>query len=156
MGLGDELGNAEKLRHRLERPAHVILVQARDDHPFPLDRELIDGVDQLRIEKLPFVDADDLRSGVDGIQDLLCFPDKLGLHLHVAVADDVIFTESAVEQRLENLDSLFCDLCPAKTADEFFALSAEHTSADHLNPSQVASLMRKLLRHRRGRNYTAV
>ena len=82
--------------------------------------------------------------------------DELRLHLHFTVADDMVVTESAIQLWLEDLDSLTGDLRATQPADELFALSAEHTSADHFNPTQVVPLTRKLLRHRRGGNYTAV
>ena len=72
---------------------------------------------------------------------------KLGLDLHFAVTDDVIFGVTIVELRFEDLDTLSSDLCTSQTADEFFALAAEHASANNFDPAKVAALKLKLLCH---------
>ena len=57
--LGDVFGDREQLRHRLERLAEIILVEAGDDDALALVGERVADGRQLRVEELPFVDADD-------------------------------------------------------------------------------------------------
>ena len=59
--LGDVLGDRQQLRHRLERLAEIILVEAGDDHAHAARGQLGGDVRQLRIEELAFVDARPLR-----------------------------------------------------------------------------------------------
>ena len=58
--LGDVLGDRQQLRHRLERPAEVILIEPGDDHALAAIGERVARGRQVRVEELPFVDADDL------------------------------------------------------------------------------------------------
>src|SRR5690348_13777343 len=69
-GLGDVLRNREQLRHRLERLAEVILVQAGDDDALALIGERRADGWQLDIEELPLVDSDDLRFGPYSLEQL--------------------------------------------------------------------------------------
>jgi hypothetical protein len=152
----DVLGDREQLGNGIKGTATVILIQAGHDDALSHIREPIADNNQLEIEKLGLVNADDLRAAINQLRNLASSADKLRLHLHIAVADDVVIAESAIDGRFENLNALLCDLRPPQSTDELFTLSAEHTSADHFNPAQVVPLTRKLLRHRKGTNYTAV
>jgi hypothetical protein len=53
------------------------------------------------------------------------------------VRDDVPFAVAIVDERLENLDFLACDLGPTQAPDQFFALAAEHAAGNHFNPAVV-------------------
>ncbi len=63
--LGDVLGDRQQLRHRLERLAEIVLVEAGDDDALALIGERVADRRQLGIEELAFVDADDLGVGLD-------------------------------------------------------------------------------------------
>ena len=63
VGLGDVLGDRQQLRHRLERLAQVVLVEAGDDHPLAAVGQRVADRRQVLVEELPFVDADDLGVG---------------------------------------------------------------------------------------------
>jgi hypothetical protein len=46
----------------------------------------------------------------------------------------MVFAETIVYFRLEDLNALPGDLCAAKPAYEFFTLAAEHAAAYHFDP----------------------
>src|SRR5712692_2937175 len=51
------------------------------------------------------------------------------------MADDVVGDVAVVDPRLEDLDLLARDLGPADSADQLFALAAEHAAGDDLHPA---------------------
>src|SRR5262245_31407756 len=59
--LGDVFGDRQQLRHGLERPCEVILVQAGHDHPLAHAGQLLHHVHEALAQELALVDADDLR-----------------------------------------------------------------------------------------------
>ena len=63
------------------------------------------------------------------------------------MADDLIFTIPIIHAGLEDLNSLPRNLRAAQPAYEFFAFTAEHAAADHLDPTGIATLMVSLLAH---------
>src|SRR5438105_5079087 len=58
--LGDVFRDGQELRHRLERPAQIVLIEAGHDHALPAIRERVARRRQMQIEELPLVDADNL------------------------------------------------------------------------------------------------
>ena len=46
----------------------------------------------------------------------------------------MVLAEAIVENRLEDLHFLTCDLSAAQSADELLALPAEHAPGDHFDP----------------------
>jgi hypothetical protein len=63
------------------------------------------------------------------------------------MADDMVFAETIVYLRLEDLNTLSGDLCAAKPAYEFLAFAAEHAAANHFDPPQIHALMLQLFAH---------
>ena len=57
------------------------------------------------------------------------------------MTDDVVLTISIIYPGFEDLNTLACNLRPPESTNQFFALSAEHASADHFNPAQIAGLV---------------
>jgi len=152
----DVLGDRKQLWHGIKGASPVILIQAGHYDSLSHIREPIADANQFEIEKLSLVNADDLCAAVDQVWNFDSLANELRFHLHIAVADNVVVAESAIDVWLKDLNTLLSDLRPAQPADEFLTFSAEHASTDHFNPAQVVPLTRKLLRHRRGTNYTAV
>ncbi len=130
----DVLGDRQQLGHRLERAPQIVLIEAGDNHALATIRQRIAGRRQIGVEKLPFVDPDDLRVVVDLLEHLVRAPDVLRCHPHVTVRHDMAFAEAVVEERLEDLHVLAGDLGAAQAANQLLALSAEHAAADDLDP----------------------
>ena len=63
--LGDVFGDRQQLRHRLERPAEIVLIQPGDDDALAAVRQRVAGRRQVRVEELPLVDPDDFGVVVD-------------------------------------------------------------------------------------------
>src|ERR1043165_6497330 len=63
--LGDVLGDGEQWRHRLEGAARVVLVECGDDDSQPALGESVGDRDEVFVEELPLVNADDLRVRLD-------------------------------------------------------------------------------------------
>jgi len=135
--LGDVLGNRQQLRHRFERLAEIILVEAGDDDALTLIRKLVTDRGQILVEELPFVDADDLRVRLDEIQQRAGAADRARRNPHLAVRDDVIVGVPGVDGRLEDLDFLASELGAAQPADQLFALPAEHAANDDFDPALI-------------------
>ena len=132
--LGDVFGDRQQLRHRLERTAQVVLIEPGDDDALAAVRQRVARRRQVRVEELPFVDADDF--GVLGhlLHQLVRVAHVLRGDPHVAVRHDVILAEPVVDERLEDLDLLAGDLGPPQPADQLLALAAEHAAGDDFNP----------------------
>jgi hypothetical protein len=107
--LVDKLGAAEELRHRAEREAAEVLVEAarHDAHP-GLDESVEDEQD-LRGEELNLVDADDVVS-VDETGDVGRVVDRDRAHLGPRVTDDMGDVVAVVESRLDDQRALPGDL----------------------------------------------
>ena len=138
--LGDVLGDGQQLRHRLERPSEVVLIEPGDDHPLAAVRKGVARCRQVRIEELPFVDADDLGVRRDGGDDVVRGPDVGRGNPHVAVRHDVVVAEPIVDERLEDLHLLAGDLGAADATDQFLALAAEHAAGNDLDPAMLRFL----------------
>src|SRR5581483_10546614 len=69
--LRDVFRDREELRHRLERPAQIILIEPRDDDPFAAIRQRVADRRQSHVEELAFVDADDFGVVVHQAQQLV-------------------------------------------------------------------------------------
>jgi hypothetical protein len=139
-GLGDVLGDRQQLRHRFERPAQIVLIQAGDDDPLAAIGERVTGRREIEVEELPFVDADHFGVVGDLQQQLVGVADGLGRDPHLAVGDDMAVAEAVVHQRLEHLHPLAGNLDPPQPADELFALPAEHAAGDHFDPPVLGLL----------------
>jgi hypothetical protein len=136
--LGDVLGDGQQLRHRLERPAEVILIETGDDHAFAPVSQRVAGGGQVGVEKLPFVDPHDFGVLTDEADDCIRALHGLRGDPHVAVRHDVVVAEAVVDDRLEDLHPLTRDLRAAQPPDELLALPAEHAAGDDFDPATVA------------------
>lgn len=127
------LGDRHQLRNWLERPAKIILVKSRDDHPLPGVSQLFAHGDQIQIEELGLVDADDAgfatqtKNGRGAL-------DRRGLDRILIVGDHLVRAVARLDRRLEYLDSLPSNPRATQAADQFLRLPAEHGSADQLDP----------------------
>jgi hypothetical protein len=136
-GFCDVFRNGKQLGHGIERPSTIVLIEPGNDHPFPPVGHLIANVNQIETKELGFIDSDNLRLSFKPGQNLRSFYYKLRLHFHIAVADNVIFTEAVVQPGFENLYALLRNLSSSKPANQFLALSAEHAAADHFNRTEA-------------------
>src|SRR3990172_11501430 len=66
----DVLADSKKLGHRLERLPSIILIKSRNNHTFAIIGEAITDVNEIHLEKLAFIDSDDL-SIASELQDFL-------------------------------------------------------------------------------------
>jgi hypothetical protein len=134
-GLRDVLRDRQELRHRLERLAEIVLVEAGDDHALALIGERRAHRGQLLIEELPLVDPDDFRLPPHARQEFGRFLQALRRNLHLAVRRDVVVAVAIVDGRLENLHLLPGNLRAAHATDQLLALAAEHAAGDDLDPA---------------------
>jgi hypothetical protein len=101
------------LRHRLEGFSQVILIQSRHDDSFSHVGELIADIHELGIEKLTFIDTDNLSPMVHFFQNFRGVANQFRFDAHFAMRDDVVASVSAVDLGFENLNPLAGDLSAA-------------------------------------------
>src|SRR5262249_43944862 len=85
-------------------------------------------------EELDLVDADDVVA-LDEARDLGGVVDGDGAHAGAGMADHVGDVGPVVEPRLDDQRPLSGDLRAAQAADQLLALTAEHRTADDLEPA---------------------
>ena len=68
--LGDELSDTHQEARHGKRDAAEILVEAGHDHPAALIGQLLADGDDLVVEELDLIDADDLGVRIDAAQDI--------------------------------------------------------------------------------------
>src|SRR6516225_1760247 len=128
-GLGDVLRDGEQVRHGLERPPRVVLVEPGHDHALAAARQALAHPHQVGTEELALVDADDL--GVAPVvEDLARVADRVRGDAQLAVRDDVVAGVAVVDHRLEDLDALARDLGASQAADQLLGLAAVHAADD--------------------------
>ena len=128
-------GDSEKFRHRAERLAAEIHVQACADHAHAAVRKLLSDFDDRVIEELGFVDSDDASGVFNELQDVASAFDWARENFVGIMALNVIRAVAAVDQRLKNLDLLARNLGALYPAQEFFGLPAEHAAANDFDRS---------------------
>ena len=133
--LGDVFGNRQKLRHRLERPAEVVLVQTGHDHAFAAVRQLLQAAGRFWSKNCPSSMPTTSVSRPSTRKQLVRAAHGGRRDPHVAVRDDVIVAVAIVDERLEDLDVLAGDLRAAQPPDQLLALAAEHAAGDDLDPA---------------------
>jgi hypothetical protein len=143
--LGDVLGHGQKVRHRPEGAARVVLVESGDDDAHAAVGQLVDDGDEVGVEELPFVDADHLGRRLDERAYLGGRPHGPRLVAHLGVGDDVVARVALVDLRLEDLHPLARDLGPAQAPDQLLALAREHGAGDDLDPAGVRVEPREVL-----------
>ena len=121
----DVLGYCHQGRHRAERLALEIGVQAGYDDPLSLVGKGLDHFDQVLSEKLGLVNAYHLGviRGSQHVLRILCRPARyavevMGNHIHIGV--------SRIHGRLEDLNFLIGELGSLESPDEFFGLAGKH------------------------------
>ena len=147
-GFRNVFGNGKKLRHGIERPCAIILIESGDDHALPEVGHLVAHRHQFEIEELRLVDAHNLSLCVQQRANFGCRSHQFRPHLHIAVAHNVILAEAVIQPWLKDLYALFGNLGAPEPADQLFALSAEHAAADHLDRTEAAVGIVKLLCHK--------
>src|SRR5262245_60171569 len=138
--LVDYFGNSEQLWHWAKRLAAEITIGTGENDTRAAVRQCRRQVHDRWIEKLRLVDRHDLRLRRHEPGDLLGRVHRDRLHTPAVMARDVVDPRVAlVEVRFENLNGLLRDDRATNTADELFALSAEHHPANDFDPPRVAA-----------------
>src|SRR3954462_7945609 len=119
----------------MERASEIIGVEARDDDALPHIAHAHDEVDHAFAEELRFVDADDLGAPVKTLFQFGGIAHAFRLDLQVAMRNDVIVGIALIDAGLEYLYALARNLRATQTADQFFALAAEHWAGDDFDPA---------------------
>jgi hypothetical protein len=145
----DVFGHRQQLRHRIEWPAPVILVQPGNNDAFAGIRKSVAHRDEIHIEELAFIYSNDLRPAIQQLKNVAGVGYQLRFDLHLAVADDVVLAIPVIHLGFEDLNPLSRYLRAAQTPYKFLAFSAEHAAANDFDPAQVCSLMVELLAHMR-------
>ena len=124
-------------------PRKSVSVPARITRtPRPASR--VATVDDVTVEKLGFVDGDDLGIGPDQAEDLRGRVNRRRLELGAVVARDAVQAGiSIIEMGLEDLHPPACDDTSAHPPDQLLALPAEHDAADHLDPTGVHPIIHR-------------
>ena len=135
--LGDVLRDGQQLRHRIERPSEVVLVEAGDNHALAPVGERVARGRQVRVEELSLVDADHLGFVGDHPHQLVGVRHVLGRDALIAMRHDMVVAEAVVENRLEDLHFLPRNLDAPQPANELFALAAEHAAGDDFDPAAL-------------------
>ena len=120
--LVDELGEREQRRHRAERTAEEVLIEAGDDDAHASIGELGGEIDQAFVEELRLVDADHLYLGQQRGAQLPAVANRKRGDLPQVTRDDALGPVADVGGRLEDLDLLACDESAPEPAQQLFAL----------------------------------
>src|SRR5437868_7701157 len=134
--LVDDLGDSHQFRHRSERLTPKIGIGPGDDHPTPPGSQRGHQLDDAIVEKLGFVDSDDVGSGVDLLGDL-CRRIRRNRFDGTAVVtgDRVDAGVALVEMGLEDLYPLAGDDGAPHASNQLLTLAAEHHAGNDLDPS---------------------
>src|SRR5438477_7052788 len=135
--LGDVFGLGKELRHRVERLAAVVLIEARNHHAQSAGGEVLHDRNDLGAEELHFVDAYYLDVGCEFRQYIGRFLDHGRDHLLLRMADDRLGIVAAVDARLEDLDLAPGDHRSPQPPDQLLGLPGEHRTADDFDGAHV-------------------
>src|SRR6266478_6089177 len=117
MGLRDVLGNRQQLGHRFEWLASVVLIKAGYDYTNASACEFVRDADQFIIEKLAFINAYDLCTGFEVIENLCCAFNCARFVTHFRVRNDMVSRITLVNMRFEDLDFLPGNLGPPQATN---------------------------------------
>ena len=135
--LGDVFGDRQQLRHRLERLAEVVLVEAgHDDAHAARGQRRRTTAGSSASKNWPSSMPTTSVSGLTLASSSAARARLLGRNPQLAVRDDVVVGVAGVDGGLEDLDTLAGDLGAAQPADELFALAAEHAADDDFDPAR--------------------
>src|SRR5277367_403307 len=136
--LHDFFRHGEQARHRFERAAHEIRVQAGDDHALAHVCQFHAAFHHRFAQELRFVNAHHFGARRDFCQNVRTVFHEFGIELQAGMRDDAVLGIALVNHGLEDLHALFGDFGAAQAADQFFALAGEHRPDHHLDPTHVA------------------
>src|SRR5271156_4357956 len=128
----------QQARHRFERPAHEVSVQASDYHALPHVREFHAALDHRFAQELRFVNAHHFSARRDFRQNIRAILHQFGIELQAGVRDDAVLGITLVNHRLENLHTLFRNFRAAQPANQLLALAGKHWPNDYFDPTHVA------------------
>jgi len=132
-----ELGDGHKLWDGFKRATHEILIQSRNDDSFSELCQLVTYVDKIVVEKLAFIDSDDI--GVRREQnDLRRGSNARRLDDILVMRDDFGVAKTDIHSGFEDFDRLASNFRSFQATNEFFRLPTEHGSADHFNPARFS------------------
>jgi len=95
-------------------------------------------VNQVVVEELPLVNADDLRVRLDLRENFGGRAGDARLVAHLGVRDDVVARVAHVNFGLEDLHLQARDLGAAQAAYQLLRLPRKHRAGDHLDPARRA------------------
>ncbi len=138
--LGDFLGHGQQRRHRAERTAHIVLIEAGGHDPEAGIGQLHADLDDAFVEELHFVDPDHLHADLDAGEQFLARAHRERLQAAVVARDDVLGGEAVIDERLEDLHALPGNDGAAQATNQLFRLSGEHPSGDDFDPAASVSV----------------
>lgn len=121
----DVLGDGHQARHRAERMAEEVGVEAGDDDSEALVGQYLDYLDDRVAEKLRLIDADHLDVIID-LQHPGGIGDRCGGQAMQIVRDDIDVRVADVDGRLEDGYLLIGELGSFETAYKLLRLTGEH------------------------------
>ena len=131
----DIFRNGHETRYGTERLAEIVGVESGDDDTNAAVGERLADLNEAFIEKLRFIDADDLHVRRD-VQHPGGRPDRRTGNGRGVMGNDIQVGVTFVDGRLENLDFLFGELGAFETTDQFLGLAGEHGTADDFDAAR--------------------
>src|SRR5438270_10962361 len=122
----------------MEWAAEVVGIETGDDDALTHVCKPHGEVDNVGTNELRFIKSDDFSAPVKARLHLGSIAHGFRANAQLAMGDDVVVRIALVDAGLENLHALAGDFGTAEAANEFFAFAAEHGTADHLDPPDVA------------------
>src|SRR5262249_17435854 len=117
-GLGHILRDGHEPRDRTEGSPSIVFVQSGDYDAHSLTCQPLASRDDPVIEELRFVDADDFRSMVNLLEELLAVRHRNRRQTHFAVRHDRLVGIPRIHYGLENLNALLGDDSSTEPADQ--------------------------------------
>jgi hypothetical protein len=131
-----ELGVRHQLRHCAEWLAAKIGIRSRNDHTQSATSERSHQWNDARVQELRFVDGDHIGQRIQLLRDLNGRVNGNSLDgTTVMTRDRVQPLIPLIEVRFEHLHLLLGDHRTPDSADELFALTAEHAADDDFDPA---------------------
>ncbi len=136
MHFGHVFGRGHQGRHRAERLAQVVHVQAGGDDTDTALSQLPGHVDNGLVEELGLVDTDDIDT-FRLLQDAPGGIDRGGENRIPLVGHDGFLGIAGIDFGLEDFDTEIGELGAFEPADEFLGLAGKHGTADDFDPAGV-------------------
>lgn len=122
-GFGDRFGERQQFRHGWKRTAHVVGIQARDNHLLAAVGQLAGNLDKAWPKEIGFVDSDDVCTPIQARKEIGDALNRLGFHPDVGVRHDLVERVAVVNDRLEYLNAFASDDGAPQPAHQFLALA---------------------------------